>query len=381
MTEDQQYVLQQFIDAVRADKPDAVVITGDLYDRSVPPTEAVQLLNQALREIVLDLHIPVLAIAGNHDSPSRLHFGSGIMQAAGFYLFGELELPHQPVRLKDEHGEVHFHMIPYAEPSKIRYVLGDDAIRTHDEAMQAVVRTIEQTMDPHARHVFVGHAFVTPRGEAEENTSDSERPLAIGGAEHVSAQHFGEFHYTALGHLHQAHYVGDETVRYAGSPLKYSISEERHHKGYFVVDLDEQGQVSVEKRELRPRREMRTIEGRLEDIERHAISEDYVFVQLLNETPVLQPMERIRSVYPNAMHVQRKQSAVSVYSHTERRQSRASMDELSLFKAFYQEIRGEEAEPDTEQLFQEVLQDVLGKEGERSETHQSGHDRIRTVQG
>ena len=138
------------------------------------------------------------------------------------------------------------------------------------------------------------------------NTSDSERPLAIGGAEYVSAHLFEPFHYTALGHLHQAHYVLNETIRYAGSPLKYSISEEHHNKGFFIVEMDADGQVTVEKRRLKPKHDMRTVEGTMEDIQLHAVNEDYVFVKLLDETPVLFPMERIRSVYPNAMHIERK---------------------------------------------------------------------------
>lgn len=378
MTEDQQHVLDQFMEDIRREKPDAVVIAGDLYDRSVPPTEAVQLLNRVLEKIVLELKTPVLAIAGNHDSPSRLHFGSGIMKATGFHLIGEWEIPHQPVKLQDEHGEVHFHMIPYADPGKIRYLLKDDTIRTHEEAMQAVIQHIETRLDPDARHVFVGHAFVTPGGEPSENTSDSERPLAIGGAEHISAQNFTAFHYTALGHLHQAHYIMNETIQYAGSPLKYSISEEHHKKGYFIVDLDSIGQVSLDKRQLTAHRDMRTVEGKLEDIEQQSINEDYVFVHLLDETVVLHPMERIRSVYPNAMHVQRKMTH-QVGSTSERGESRAKMDEMSLFRAFYEEVKGTAATPATEKLFQEVLHDVLGKESEHIEADQADNDRIRAI--
>src|SRR5690625_1501848 len=161
-------------------------------------------------------------------------------------------------------------------------------------------------MDPNARHVYVGHAFVTPYGEEEENTSDSERPLSIGGAEHVSATHFEHFHYTALGHLHRAHYVQHEHIRYAGSPLKYSISEEHHKKGYFVVDMDEHGKTKIEKRLLAPKRDLRTVEAYIDDILKYPMSEDYVLVKLIDETPVLSPMEKVRSVFPNAMHVERK---------------------------------------------------------------------------
>jgi exonuclease SbcD len=379
MTEDQQYVLEQFIKDIERERPDAIVISGDLYDRAVPPTEAVQLLDDVLETIVLKLKTPVLAIAGNHDSPSRLNFGSSIMKASGFHIAGELTYPFVPVILRDGHGEVYFHLIPYAEPGKLRYLLRDDDIKTHNDAMSKITETIKATMDPNARHVFVGHAFVTPGGEVQDNTSDSERPLSIGGAEHVSAKHFDGFIYTALGHLHQAHHVGNETVRYAGSPLKYSISEEHHNKGYFIVELDQHGNATIEKRELTPRRDMRTVEGLMADIERDSINEDYVFVRLLDEAPVLSPMERVRSVYPNAMHVERKMAIAGLTGESLAVEGRAKMDDLSLFKAFYKEVKGTELSPETEKLFIKTLQDIHKKEGERHETVEAYDGGVRAV--
>lgn len=379
MTEDQQYVLEQFIKDIEMEKPDAVIIAGDLYDRAVPPTEAVQLLDHVLETIVLKLKTPVLAIAGNHDSPSRLNFGSSIMQAAGFHIVGELTYPFKPVVLNDEYGQVHFYLIPYAEPGKVRHLLLDDEIKTHDDAMRKLTESIKATMDPSVRHVLIGHAFVTPGGEARENTSDSERPLSIGGAEHVSAEHFSGFIYTALGHLHQAHHVGVETVRYAGSPLKYSISEEHHNKGYYIVELDREGTARIEKRELTQRRDMRLVEGLIADIERHSVNEDYVFVRLMDEAPVLAPMERVRSVYPNAMHVEQRRAIAELIGDSVAIDGRAKMDHLSLFKAFYQDVRRTELPPQTEQLFFEILEEIHRKEGERHETVETGDDGIRAL--
>ncbi|MCP3776360.1 exonuclease SbcCD subunit D [Paenibacillus sp. MZ04-78.2] len=379
MTEDQQFVLEQFIKDIEADRPDVIVIAGDLYDRAVPPTEAVQLLDSVLETIILQLKIPVLAVAGNHDSPSRLDFGSSIMKASGLHIAGELTYPFEPVVLCDQDGEVHFHLIPYAEPGKVRYLLGDEDIKTHDDAMKKIVETIKAKMDLSARHVFVGHAFVTPSGEAQNNTSDSERPLSIGGAEHVSAKHFDGFNYTALGHLHQAHHVGNETIRYAGSPLKYSISEEHHNKGYFIVELDQHGNVTIEKRYLAPRRDMRTVGGLIADIEKHSINYDYVFVRLLDETLVLSAMERVRSVYPNAMHVERKMAILGLTGEVLAIDGRAKMDGLSLFKAFYKEVRGTELSRETEHLFIETLQEIYKKEGERNETVETYDDGVRAV--
>ncbi|MFC3039786.1 exonuclease SbcCD subunit D [Virgibacillus xinjiangensis] len=366
MTEDQGEVLRQFVEAVEEEKPDAVIVAGDLYDRAVPPIEAVHLLDEVLEKLVLKLNVPVLAVAGNHDSPSRLNFGSRIMKDNGYHVVGNLTEDLEPVRLADEHGEVHFHLVPYCDPSVVRNVLGDEAVRSHNDAMNAIIGRIRPKMDPEARHVFVGHAFVTPYGEEEENTSESERPLSIGGSEYVDAHHFEDFHYTALGHLHQAHYVLNETVRYAGSPLKYSISEEHHRKGYFVVEMDEKGNVTTEKRFLFPSRDMRTVEADLEEILTYPVSEDYVFVRLTDETPVLSPMEKIRSVFPNAMHVERKHFQ-SIAKQTEdgmEKVERTKMSDMELFRAFYQEVKGEEASAETEEIFREVLDDLLKEENE-----------------
>jgi len=364
MTEDQAYILEEFIRHVEEEKPDAVVIAGDLYDRAVPPTEAVQLLDDVLQRIVIDLQVPVIAIAGNHDSPSRLHFGSGLMKKNGFHIVGTMEKNSRPIVLEDEYGEVHFHLIPYVDPSIVRNLYKDDTIRNHNDAQGKIIDQITKAMDPNSRHVGVGHAFVTPYGEEEENTSDSERPLSIGGSEYVNANHYKAFHYTALGHLHQAHYVLNDTIRYAGSPLKYSISEEHHKKGFYIVELDGEGNITTEKRLLTPKRDMYTVEGLMEDILEQSISEDYVFVRLLDETPVLSPMEKVRSVYPNAMHVERKHFLPLHLASGEAAatKERRKMTDLELFRSFYEEVKGAAPNEQTEEIFAEVLEIISSED-------------------
>lgn len=360
MTEDQSFILDQFIQVVKEEKPDAIVIAGDLYDRAVPPPEAVQLLNRVIEILILDLKTPVLAIAGNHDSPSRLHFTSNILQNNGLYLIGQLTDHLSPVKLTDEYGEVHFHLVPYCDPSVVRNMFQDETIRTHQDAMRKLTNSIKANMNPSARHVFVGHAFVTPYGEENENTSESERTLSIGGAEYVSAECFTEFHYTALGHLHRAHYVLKEPIRYAGSPLKYSISEETHHKGFYIVHLDADGFVDIEKKELIPKRDLRTVKGTMEEILQFPVSDDYIFVQLLDKTPVLSPMEKIRSVFPNAMHVERKNiSFPSTFVGTSSSLKRKDKSDLELFQAFYKEVKGVKPTEDMNEILKDVLDEML----------------------
>ncbi|MBY0222280.1 exonuclease SbcCD subunit D [Mammaliicoccus sciuri] len=362
MTEDQRFILQAFIEDIKQERPDAVIIAGDLYDRAIPPTEAVGLLNEVLQEIVIDLQTPVIAIAGNHDSPSRLHFGSSFMKERGLYITGELSADLPPVVLKDEFGDVHFHLIPYADPSIVRSLFEDDTISSHQQAMQKVIDHLRLSMEPNARHIFVGHAFITPIGEKEENTSDAERPLSIGGAEYVSSNLFEPFHYTALGHLHRAHFVGNETIRYSGSPLKYSISEENHQKGYLIINLQKDGKVDVEKRSLTPRHDVRTVEGTMEDLLAHQPNEDYVFVKLSDTVPIIQPMEKIRSVYPNAMHIERKLLTSTSEGLSAAVDVKKREDDRAMFLSFYKELQGEEADAETAKLFEEVLWDVMNEE-------------------
>lgn len=365
MTEDQRYVLDQFIAAIREEKPDAVIIAGDLYDRAVPPTDAVALLDDVLKTIIVDLKTPVLAIAGNHDSPGRLQFGSQFMRENGYYIAGQMTERIEPVVLTDVYGEVHIYLVPFADPSIVRNVYDEPSISTHEDAMRKVIETIESSMEPDARHIFVGHAFVTPHGEHEENTSDSERPIAVGGTEYIPASLFEGFHYTALGHLHRAHYVKHETIRYAGSPLKYSISEEHHEKGYYIVELDGEGAVKVEKKTLTPKRDMRTIEATIEEIKTHEKSDDYIFVQLLDETAVLHPMEKIRAIYPNAMHVMRKVRLGTAQSVVQEGRKKDQLTDEQLFEAFYTELKGEYPDEETLSLFQDVFHQVMNEEDDK----------------
>lgn len=361
MTEDQRHIFEEFYQHIEKEKPDVIIVAGDLYDRSLPPAEAVTLLNDIFEKIILDYKVPVLAISGNHDSPYRLDFGSKIMKENGLHIVGELKYPFTNVTLEDEFGEVVFHFIPYAEPGQVRHTLENEDIHSHDDAMKIIIDTIKEDWNTSARHIAIGHAFVTVRGEEEDNTSDAERPLSIGGADYVNHTYFKDFHYTALGHLHQAHKVGDENIRYAGSPLKYSVSERDHKKGFYVIDLDSNGVSNIEKVLLKPIKDIRLISGTLDDILQMEKSNDYMYIRLEEDIPVLQPMEKIRTVFPNVMNIER--IVKQIEKETRPTQNRHEMDELSLFQAFYKEIKGEVLDKEREQIFIDVLEEI--KVGER----------------
>lgn len=361
MTEDQRYIFEEFYKYIEIEKPDVVIVAGDLYDRSLPPADAVTLLNDIFEKIILDLKVPILAIAGNHDSPYRLDFGSKIMRENGLHIIGELKYPFHSITLNDKYGEVEFHFIPYAEPGQVKYALNNEDISSHDEAMKAIIDRIKENWNENARHVAIAHAFVTVRGEEEDNTSDAERPLSIGGVEYVNNKYFANFHYSALGHLHQAHKVGSDSIRYAGSPLKYSISEKNHQKGFYMIELTENGVEKIEKKMLTPIRDIREVEGTLEEILQRNKSNDYIYVKLTDEMPVLQPMEKIRTVFPNVMNIERKiKNIEKVENHIK---NRHEMDDISLFRSFYKEMKGIEVDNEKEQIFINVLNEI--KEGER----------------
>ena len=232
MTADQKFYLNKLQEFIAAEKPDALLIAGDVYDRAVPPVEAVEALDQFLSNIVLDLQVPVLIIAGNHDSPDRLNFGSGILEAKGLHIAGRFRKEIRKITLPDQHGPVHFFLVPYAPPVAVRDVLGREEIHDHDTAMRAIIESIHAVWDPTARNVLVTHGFVT--GSEAPELSDSEKPLsfaaAIGGVDNVDASLFAGFSYTALGHLHGPQKVGSDRIRYAGSMLKYSFSEATRKK-------------------------------------------------------------------------------------------------------------------------------------------------------
>lgn len=216
MTEDQRIVLNQFVKLVEEEKPDAVVIAGDLYDRSVPPIDAVELLDEILFKINVELNTPIIAIAGNHDSAERLSFGSSWYRNSHFYLTGKLQKAFQPIHLKG----VNFYLVPYAEPGMVRHLLDDDTIHSHQDAMKAMIGTIEKSLNVNEPNVFVGHAFVLGG-----STSESERTLSVGGSGCVGQELFSPFSYTALGHLHSPDAIKHDKIFYSGSLLKYSFSE------------------------------------------------------------------------------------------------------------------------------------------------------------
>jgi DNA repair protein SbcD/Mre11 len=346
LLDDQAHMLDQLLLAIRDTRPDALVIAGDVYDRAVPSKEAVSLLDSFLKQVIRDEQTPVLIIAGNHDSPERLGFGASFLGERGLYMAGAWSP--EPVVL----GNVAFHLVPYGDPAAVRFALGDDAIRTHQDALAAQLTMVRERHPPGLRSVVVAHAFVTGGLVCE-----SELALAVGGAGEVDGRLFEEFDYTALGHLHRPQEVGDMAqVRYAGSLLKYSASEAGHVKSVTLVELPETGPARTEPLILSPRRELRRLKGHFQDLLTGidpGAREDYLFVELLDQGPVLDAMVRLRMVYPNLLGLQGPQDTgqdPGVLSVDHR-----SLDPETLFTRFFRETTGSELSEEELDLYREVL--------------------------
>src|SRR5699024_8397171 len=252
--------------------------------------------------------------------------------------------------LNYKQGVVHFHLVPYCDPRVVAHEFEDESVKKHNQAMDQLTLILTPQSDKQARHVLFGHAFVAPYVAAEEHQGDQQTLILIGGSEDVDAKHFKAYDYTALGQLHQAHYVKSENVRYAGSILKYSLSEANHNKGYFIVEMDSNGVSHIEKRSLTPKRDLRALEGKIDDLLQLERSNDYVFVRLLDETPVLSPMEKLRTVFPNCMHVERKLNKMLKSKSDETKVQRQHLSEIELFRAFYKEVTDTEASLETETI-------------------------------
>ncbi|KZO01868.1 exonuclease SbcCD subunit D [Pseudobacillus badius] len=355
MTEEQREVLQQFVRLVEEETPDAVVIAGDLYDRSVPPTGAVELLNEMLFAINVELKTPIVAISGNHDSAERLSFGSSWFRHSQFYLKGKVDDQFSPVRING----VNFYCIPYAEPGTIRQLFGDNSIHTHQGAMKRLIGKLEEEMDCREPNIFVGHAFVLGG-----KTTDSERTLSVGGSGCVDAGLFAPFNYAALGHLHSPDAIKHEKVRYSGSLLKYSFSEANQRKSVSIVTVDEKGTVSIEERTLRPKRDMRVLEGTLEELLDPAriqaeATEDYLKITLLDRGAIIDPMGKLRQAYPNVLHLERKIDMIDQRqkeSYGMKREEKK--DDIDLFADFYSEMTTDDFTPEKRKLMERVIQEA-----------------------
>ncbi|EKO3947006.1 exonuclease SbcCD subunit D [Vibrio fluvialis] len=355
LLEDQRYVLKQLIDYLKNNAVDAVIVAGDVYDRSVPPTVAIELLDEVVSSICTDLNIPMIMIPGNHDGAKRLGFAAKQMKGAGLHIISDFEQMMTPVVLKsDQAGDVAFYGMPYNDPEQVRHHY-QNSVTTHDEAHQFLCECIKAQRDTSQRHVLISHCFVD--GSME---SDSERPLSIGGSDRVNHEHFADFDYVALGHLHQPQKKGEEHIRYSGSLMKYSFSEQHQKKGMTLVELNDAGFVAAEHIPLSAPHDMRIIEGELDQLLEQGKTDpsahDYLLVRLHDKHAILDPMEKLRKVYPNVLHLEKPGMLIGVDQEMGR--ARLARGEMDMFRDFFLEAKQEPLSEQQESAMAEVIQSL-----------------------
>jgi exonuclease SbcD len=360
LLDDQRHVLDQLVAYIEQEAVDVLVIAGDIYDRSVPPSKAVELLDEFISAICSDMKIPVIMIPGNHDGAERLRFGSRQLSSAGLYILGDLNKVAEPVILQSESGEVAFYGIPYNDPETVRNLFTVD-VSSYDDAHTYLVEQIKGVMRDDIPNVLISHCFIDG---AEE--SESERPLSIGGADRVSYEPCIDFNYVALGHLHSPQYKGEKHIRYSGSILKYSFSEQNQKKGITLVEMDAKGLVSSQHLPLVPLRDMRIIEDEMQTIlEQGKVdpnADDYLLVRLTDRHAILDPMNKLRSVYPNVLHLEKPGMLETGQQQMNRETLKRG--ELEMFRDFFVQITGQTLNDEQDEAVQKAINELNKQETE-----------------
>lgn len=297
MIEDQTYILNKILGIIDNEKADAVLIAGDIYDKSVPSAEAVTLFDDFLCHLA-ERDLPVLIISGNHDSPERLAFGNRLLESSGIHISPAYSGEITPVILSDDHGEVHLWLLPFVKSGHVRRYYPDEGIESYTDAIRVAVEKMD--IDKSARNVLLTHQFVTGA-----STCDSE-DISVGGTDNVDASVFADFDYVALGHIHGPQNIGSERIRYCGTPLKYSFSEANHKKSVTIVELGEKGNLQIRTVPLSPKHDLREIRGTYQELTAKCnydgtAVDDYLHIVLTDEEDVPEAMNRLRVIYPNLM--------------------------------------------------------------------------------
>ncbi len=299
LIEDQRYYFDKFIDELRILNADALIIAGDLYDRSVPSAEAISLLNSILCKIVLNLKIQTFIIAGNHDSKERLSFVGDLLEQSGLHIAGNITTKIKKVTICQNENKANIYMLPYIEPHNVKSIYKDSEVKTHNDAIHLYCEDMINNINLKETNILIAH------GLFQYNNSESQiAETSVGGSDMVDATLFNKFNYVALGHLHSHRTAGNEKMIYAGSPLKYSIDEFSQKKSYTVINIDDNGLISLDTKTIKPLRDVRIIEGSFEFISTRGNQtnfDDYVFANITNDKVILNAITILKSIFPNIL--------------------------------------------------------------------------------
>ncbi len=359
MLEDQKYILAQILSLAEEEHVDGVLLAGDLYDKPVPPAEAVQLLDSFLTRLAR-MDVPVFAVSGNHDSAERLAFGAQLLSSRGVHLSPVYDGTVETVSLTDDFGEVQVHLLPFVKPAVIRHVFEEEEIRSYQDAVKAAVSHME--INPEVRNVLIAHQFVTGAVRCESED------VLVGGLDNVDASVFEHFDYVALGHIHSPQHVGRETIRYCGTPLKYSFSESGQDKSVTVLEMKAKGNVEIRKLPLMPLRDMRKIRGSYLEVTARSFyegtnTEDYVQITLTDEEDVPDGLQKLRVIYPNLMRLEYDNKRTRNSRDVSGADSVEQKSELELCGEFYELQNNQPMNEKQEAFVRDLIQDIQEKRG------------------
>ena len=350
MLEDQEYILKKIINIIDDEKPEGVLIAGDVYDKSIPSAEAVQKFDDFLTSLA-KRNLQVFVISGNHDSPERMSFGSRLMDQSGIHISQVYNGKVVPFTLSDEHGNVNMYMLPFIKPAHVRR-FSEEEIDTYTDAMRVAIA--EMNVDQGERNILITHQFVT--GASRSESED----ISVGGSDNVDVSVFDAFDYVALGHIHSPQNCSSERVRYCGTPLKYSFSEAKDKKSVTVVELKKKGDLSVRTVPLEPMRDMVEIKGKYDDImlkdfyANTTYQEDYVHVTLTDEEDIVDAIGKLRTVYHNLMKLDYDNKRTRSVAQVDGAVDVETKTPIELFSDFY-ELQNNQPMSDEQKTFVEDL--------------------------
>ena len=352
--EDQEYILKEILDVIAEEAPDAILIAGDVYDKSIPTTEAVEMLDNFLFQLS-KLNLQVLLISGNHDSPERLAFASRLIAPTGIHFSPVYNGKVEPIVLSDKYGTVNIYLLPFVKPVHVRRFFPEEKIESYSDALKVAVEALN--IDLTQRNILVTHQFVT--GAVR---SDSEE-ISVGGTDNVDAAVFDDFDYVALGHIHGPQNIGSTRLRYCGTPLKYSFSEAKHKKSVTVVSLGEKGSLAVHTVPLHPLHNLREIRGSYEELTYRpnyegTPVEDYLHITLTDEEDVPDAIGKLRLIYPNLMKLDYDNSRTRSTESIADLENVEQKSPLVLFEEFYEQQNGRPMSDEQAAFARELMEKI-----------------------
>lgn len=354
MIEDQRYILKEILTIINDVKPDGVIIAGDVYDRTIPSEDAMKIWDEFLISLA-EKKLPVYAISGNHDSAIRFSDHSTLVETTGIHLSPEYNGSVNHYVLEDENGLINIYLLPFIKPATVRAFFPDDVINDYTDACSVAIN--HMNVNPKERNILVAHQMIigSARCESEE--------VSVGGLDGVDVSVFDNFDYVALGHLHGKQKIGRDTVRYCGTPLKYSFSEKDHKKSVTIVNLEEKGNITIEEIPLVPMHDMREIKGTYEELMSKknyegTDTDDYIHAVLTDENDVIDAMAKIRVVYPNLMKLSYDNKRTQSQQIVTDAENVDKKTPLELFEEFYEKQNNQEMTEEQKQLSRELIESI-----------------------